>query len=81
MNLWGVSAFFAAIIWASRELAEFMLDKGLNANFAHEIMRRDQDTYCSSLIGLAIRFRHLDILKLLVERGLSPEQRDIEFSG
>lgn len=80
LNPWGVSAFFAAILYGNHELAEFMLDKGLNANFAHEIIQRGNDTYWSSPIGLAIRFRHFDILKLLIARGLSPEQRDIEFA-
>jgi hypothetical protein len=59
LNSWVVSAIFADILHGNRELVESMLDKGLDANFAHEIIQRANDTYWSSPNGIAICFQHV----------------------
>ncbi|KAJ5097342.1 hypothetical protein N7456_008063 [Penicillium angulare] len=79
LNPYGFTALLTAILYDNYESVKFMLDKGLKIDVSHEILS-NLDTYWSSAIGLAIRFRNLDILKLLIGRGFSPEQKDLDFA-
>ncbi|KAJ5291342.1 Ankyrin repeat protein [Penicillium angulare] len=75
------TGFLQVLLGYRYESVIFMLDKGLSIDVSHAILNSfDSDPYCSSAIELAIRIRNLDSSKLLVARGFSPEQKDLDFA-
>ncbi|KAF7159651.1 hypothetical protein CNMCM5623_005031 [Aspergillus felis] len=80
LSLDGHTALFTAIMYGQYEMVEFLIEKGANPHLMCELWLRDGDyldTLLYSSIGFAIYFRHLHILKLLLAKGVLPEQDDL----
>ncbi|KAA8648029.1 uncharacterized protein ATNIH1004_003912 [Aspergillus tanneri] len=84
LDLYGNAALFTAIMEGQYEMTEFLINNGSNPHLLCELWRRDKlcfigaPTYSS--IEFAIHFQHLDILKLLLEKGVLPRQKEFDLA-
>ncbi|KAB8067731.1 ankyrin repeat-containing domain protein [Aspergillus leporis] len=79
-----VAPLFIAIMEDQYEMVEMLIDNGANPRLENQLFTRDEDDVIImcflSPIGFAIYFRRLNILKLLLEKGVLPVQDDLELA-
>ncbi|GIC93752.1 ankyrin repeat domain-containing protein [Aspergillus udagawae] len=84
LSLDGHTALFTAIMHGQYRMVEFLIEKGANPHLMCELWLQDGDCFTDTLlyssIGFAIHFRHLQILKLLLAKGVLPAQDDLRLA-
>jgi ankyrin repeat protein len=84
LEFYGIAPLFIAIMEGQYEMVEMLIDNGAKPYLLHMLQTRDEDGFddiCQlSPIEFAIHFRRLDILKLLLEKGL-PAQVDLDLAA
>ncbi|KAB8259202.1 ankyrin repeat protein [Aspergillus pseudonomiae] len=76
---------FIAIMEGQYEMVEMLIDNGVNPNLTHSLNTRDEEGYDEIYnlgpVGFAIHFRHLDILKLLLDKDVPPGRSDMQLAA
>ncbi|KAH1805861.1 hypothetical protein KXX27_009790 [Aspergillus fumigatus] len=77
----GHAALFTAIMDGQYEMVEFLIEEGANPHLECELWTHDENGFFETLfyssIGFAIHFRRLQILRLLLAKGVLPGQGDL----
>jgi ankyrin repeat protein len=78
LSIDGHTALFTAIMDGQYEMVEFLIEKGANPHLVCELLTSGEGNSLKALyyssIEFAIHFRHLPILKLLLAKGVLPDQ-------
>ncbi|KAF4278970.1 hypothetical protein KXV22_001153 [Aspergillus fumigatus] len=81
LSMDGHAALFTAIMDGQYEMVEFLIEEGANPHLECELWTHDENGFFETLfyssIGFAIHFRRLQILRLLLAKGVLPGQGDL----
>ncbi|KAF7125941.1 hypothetical protein CNMCM5793_002300 [Aspergillus hiratsukae] len=84
LNIDGHTALFTAIMHGQYEMVEFLIEKGANPHLLCELWTYGEGNILEALlyssIGFAIHFRRLQILKLLLGKGVLPAEDDLPLA-
>lgn len=84
LSIDGHTALFTAIMDGQYEMVEFLIEEGANPHLICEFSTSDGNdsfkTLFYSSIGVAIHFRRLQILKLLLAKGVLPADDDLPLA-
>jgi hypothetical protein len=74
-------ALFAAVMHGQVDMVELLTARGANPHLTHKVWMWSFELCRYSTIGFAVQFRHLETLKLLLQKGVVPEIRDLELAS
>lgn len=78
MDIFGTQAMFSAIMHGHYDMVESLIEKGADPNLDWQFSTRDhKDWFFYSTIGFALHFGHLEIVKLLLAKGVHPDKTDL----
>ncbi|KKK24286.1 hypothetical protein ARAM_003638 [Aspergillus rambellii] len=82
MDYWGhIPLFWAIIDGSSPEMVGLLIDHGANPHLSGQlVIGLWREVYDLSPIGFAVYFGHLDIVKLLLEKGVQPLLSDLHMA-
>ncbi|KAB8274645.1 hypothetical protein BDV30DRAFT_237566 [Aspergillus minisclerotigenes] len=72
----GHAALFYAVKSGQYDMVEALIDRGANPHLSLTLIEHGGGR-CLGTTGFAVWFRHLDILKLLLAKGVQPEIEDL----
>ncbi|KAL3487006.1 ankyrin repeat protein [Aspergillus germanicus] len=74
-------ALFAAVMHGQVDMVELLTARGANPHLTHEVWMWTFEICRYSTVGFAVQFRHLETLKLLLQKGVIPETRDLQLAS
>ncbi|KAJ5121116.1 uncharacterized protein N7515_009077 [Penicillium bovifimosum] len=79
IDIFGTQAMFAAIMHGHYDMVESLIEKGANPNLTWQFISQDLvDSYTT--IGFALHFGYLEIVKLLLAKGVHPDKTDLRLA-
>lgn len=73
-------ALFAAVMHGQTEMVTGLIEKGANPNLTYDVFMLSFECLRYSTIGFAIQFGQLEVLKLLLEKGVRAERGDLNLA-
>lgn len=73
-------ALFAAVMHGQTEMVAGLIEKGVNPHLTHDVFMLSFECPRYSTIGFAVRFGHLGVLKLLLQKGVRAERSDLDLA-
>ncbi|KAJ5419714.1 uncharacterized protein N7487_003264 [Penicillium crustosum] len=73
-------ALFAAVMHGQTEMVTGLIEKGANPNLTYDVFMLSFECLRYSTIGFAVQFGQLEVLKLLLEKGVRAERGDLNLA-
>ncbi|KAJ5951331.1 uncharacterized protein N7479_009744 [Penicillium vulpinum] len=70
-------AFFAAVKCGQCKMVEVLIEKGVNPHLTQDVFLSNYERPRYSAIGVSVYFKRLDVLKLLLKKGVRAEWSDL----
>ncbi|KAJ5589383.1 hypothetical protein N7537_012061 [Penicillium hordei] len=73
-------ALFAAVMHGQTEMVTGLIEKGANPNLTYDVFMLSFECLRYSTIGFAVQFGQLEVLELLLEKGVRAERSDLNLA-